>query len=126
MSVYTFVYKVANACAQVAVYVFVSVHYLQSQLKLVLTGWHIADRSNLSGNWKCNCSKEIRDFRNLVEKLIQRTLVMAATGDRLWEFLEHRIRDFTSKYCQKLVQEKARIAKSMEERLIWAVDERVP
>ena len=76
----------------------------------------------LAGYWKFNTSLlEIRDFRDRLESLIQRALVGAVTGNRWWFSLKYRIRDFATKYGQQLNLDKAKEAKSIDDRLSRAV-----
>ena len=90
--------------------------------KLVSVSLRLADRPRLAGYWKFNTSLlEIRDFRDRLESLIQRALVGAVTGNRWWGSLKHRIRDFATKYGQQLNLDKAKEAKSIEDRLSRAV-----
>ena len=43
------------------------------------------------------------------------------TRNRWWVSLKHRIRDFTIKYGQQLFLDRTRKAKSIEDRISWAV-----
>ena len=71
-----------------------------------------------AGDWKFNTSLlEIRNFRDRLESLIQRALVGAVTGNRWWVSLKYRIRDFATKYSQQLKLDKAKEAKSIDDRL---------
>ena len=90
--------------------------------KLVSVSLRLADRPSLAGYWKFNTSLlEIRDFRERLESLIKRALVGAVTGNRWWGSLKHRIRDFATKYGQQLNLDRAKEAKSIEDRLSRAV-----
>ena len=90
--------------------------------KLVSVSLRLADRPSLAGYWKFNTSLlEIRDFRDRLESLIKRALVGAVTGNRWWGSLKHRIRDFATKYGQQLNLDRAKEAKSIEDRLSRAV-----
>ena len=83
--------------------------------KLVRVSLRLA---NLAGYWKFNTSLlEIRDFWDRLESLIQRALVGAVTGNRWWVSLKYRIRDFATKYGQQLKLDKAKEAKSIDDRL---------
>ena len=86
--------------------------------KLVRVSLRLVNRPSLAGYWKFNTSLlEIRDFRDRLESLIQRALVGAVTGSRWWVSLKYRIRDFATKYGQKLKLDKAKEAKSIDDRL---------
>ena len=90
--------------------------------KLVWVSLRLANRPSLAGYWKFNTSLlEIRDFREQLESLIMRALVGAVTGNRWWVSLKHKIRDFTTKYGRQLNLNKAKEAKSIDDRLSWAV-----
>ena len=90
--------------------------------KLVRVSLRLANRPSLAGYWKFNTSLlEIRDFRDRLESLIQRALVGAVTGNRWWVSLKYRIREFATKYGQQLNLDKAKEAKSIEDRLSRAV-----
>ena len=90
--------------------------------KLVRVSLRLANRPSLAGYWKFNTSLlEIRDFRDRLESLIQRALVGAVTGNRGWVSLKYRIRNFTTKYSRQLNLDKAKEAKSIEDRLSRAV-----
>ena len=90
--------------------------------KLVSVSLRLADRPSLAGYWKFSTSLlEIRDFRERLESLIKRALVGAVTGNRWWGSLKHRIRDFATKYGQQLNLDRAKEAKSIEDRLSRAV-----
>ena len=90
--------------------------------KLVRVSLRLVNRPSLAGLWKFNTSLlEIRDFRDRLESLIQRALVGAVTGNRWWVSLKYRIRDFATKYGQQLSLDKAKEAKSIEDRLSRAV-----
>ena len=87
--------------------------------KLVSVSLRLANRPSLAGYWKFNTSLlEIRDFRDRLESLIQRALVGAVTGNRWWASLKYRIRDFATKYGQQLKLDKAKEAKSIDERSV--------
>ena len=86
--------------------------------KLVRVSLRLANRPSLAGYWKFNTSLlEIRDFRDRLESLIQRALVGAVTENRWWVSLKYRIRDFATKFGQQLNLDKAKEAKSIEDRL---------
>ena len=86
--------------------------------KLVRVSRRLANRPSLASYWKFNTSLlEIRDFRDLLESLIQRALVGAVTGNKWWVSLKYRIRDFATKYGQQLNLDKAKEAKSIDDRL---------
>ena len=90
--------------------------------KLVRVSLRLVNRPSLAGYWKFNTSLlEIRDFRDRLESLIQRALVGAVTGNRWWVSLKYRIRDFATKYGQQLKLDKAKEAKSIDDRLSRAV-----
>ena len=57
-----------------------------------------------------------------LENLIQRVLVRAVIGNKWWVSLKYRIRDFTIKYSQQLALNRAKKAKSLEDRLSRAVE----
>ena len=85
---------------------------------LVRVSLWLANRPSLAGYWKFNTSLlEIQDFRDWLESLIQWALVGAVTGNRWWVSLKYRIRDFTTKYGQQLNLDKAKEAKSIDDRL---------
>ena len=56
-----------------------------------------------------------------MENLIQRAFVGAVIGNKWWGSLKYRIRDFAIKYSQQLQLHRAKKAKSLEDRLSWAV-----
>ena len=58
--------------------------------------------------------------------LIQRALVWAVIGNRWWRSLKYRIRDFAIKYNQQLQLNRAKKAKSLEDRLSRAVEGGTP
>ena len=90
--------------------------------KLVRVSLRLANRPSLAGYWKFNTSLlEIRDFRDRLESLIQRALVGAVTGNKWWESLKHRIRDFATKYGRQLNLDRTAEAKSIDDRLSRAV-----
>ena len=90
--------------------------------KLVRVSLRLVNRPSLAGYWNFNTSLlEIRDFRDRLESLIQRALVGAVTGNRWWVSLKYRIRDFATKYGQQLKLDKAKEAKSIDDRLSRAV-----
>ena len=71
--------------------------------KLVRVGLWLANRPRLGGYWKFDTSLlEIRDSRERLENSIQRALVRAVTGNKWWESIKYRIRDFAIKYDQQL------------------------
>ena len=53
-------------------------------------------------------------------------LVGAVTGNRWWVSLKHRIRDFASKAGGQLNLNRARKAKSVEDRFSWVVVRGLP
>ena len=57
-----------------------------------------------------------------LENLIQRALVRAVIGNKWWVSLKYRIRDFAIKYSQQLALDRAKKAKSLEDRLSRAVE----
>ena len=86
--------------------------------KLVRGSLRFADRPNLAGYWKFNTSlQEIRDFWDRLESLVQQALVGAVTGNKWWGPLKQRIRDFAIKYGRKLNLDRAKVAKSLEDKL---------
>ena len=90
--------------------------------KLVRVSLQLANRPSLAGYWKFNTSLlEIQDFHDRLESLIQRALVGAVTRNRWWISLKYRIRDFATKYGRQLNLDKAKEAKSIEDRLSRAV-----
>ena len=60
-------------------------------------------------------------FRVRLENLIQRALVGAVIRNRWWASLKYRIKDFAIKYSQQLALDRAKKAKSLEDRLSQAV-----
>ena len=98
-------------------------HWLgMTDRKLVRVSLRLVDRPSLASYRKFNTSLlEIRDFRERLESLIQRALVGVVTGNRWWESLKFRIRDFAIKYGQLLQLDRAKKAKSLEDRLSRAV-----
>ena len=62
------------------------------------------------------------DFWERLGNLIQRALVVVVTGNRRWESLKYRIRDFVIKYGRQLKLDRAKKAKSLEDRLSRAVE----
>ena len=103
-------------------------HWLgRSDHKLVRVSLRLSNRPSLASNWKFNTSLlEIWDIRMRLENLIQRALVGAVIGNRWWVSLKHRIRDFAIKYSQQLALNRAKKAKSLEDRLSRAVDGGTP
>ena len=90
--------------------------------KLARVSLQLANRPRLAGYWKFNTSfLEIRDFPDRLESLIKRVLIRAVTGNRWWVSLKHRIRDFATKYSQQLNLDTTKKAKSIDDRLSWAV-----
>ena len=57
-----------------------------------------------------------------LENLIQRSLVGAVTRNKWWASLKYRIRDFAIKFCQQLALDRAKKAKSLEDRLSRVVE----
>ena len=57
-----------------------------------------------------------------LENLIQRALVGAVIGKKWWVSLKYRIRDFAIKYSQQLALNRAKKAKSLEDRLFRAME----
>ena len=91
--------------------------------KLVWVSLRLANRPSLASKWKLNTSlPEIWDIRVRVENLIQRALVGAVIGNRWWGSLKYRIRDFAIKYSQQLQLNRAKKAKSLENRLFLTVE----
>ena len=89
---------------------------------LVRVSLLLANRPSLAGYWNFNTSLlDIRDFWDRLESLIQRALVGTVTGNRWWVSLKYRIRDFATKYGQQLNLDKAKEAKSIEDRHSRAV-----
>ena len=56
-----------------------------------------------------------------LENLILRALVGAVIGNKWWASLKSRIRDFAIKYSQQLALNRAKKAKSLEDRLSRAM-----
>ena len=56
------------------------------------------------------------------ENLIQRALVGAVIGSKSWGSLKYRIRDFAIKYSQQLQLNRAKKAKSSDDRLSRVVE----
>ena len=95
----------------------------RSDHKLVRVSLRLVNRPSLASYWKFNTSLlEIWDFRMRLENLIQRSLVGAVTGNKWWASLKYRIRDFAIKYSQQLALDRAKKAKSLEDRLSRAVE----
>ena len=91
--------------------------------RLVRVSHRLVDKPSLASYWKFNTSLlEIRDFWERLESLIQRALLGTVTGNRWWESLKFRIRDFAIKYGQQLQLDRAKKAKSLEDRLSRAVE----
>ena len=61
-----------------------------------------------------------------LENLIQRALVGAVIGNRWWASLKYRVRDFSIKYSQQLALNRAKKAKSLEDRPSRAVEGNTP
>ena len=61
-----------------------------------------------------------------LENLIKRAFVGAVFGNKWWASLKYRIRDFAIKYNQQLALDRAKKAKSIEDRLSLAVEEGTP
>ena len=101
-------------------------HWLgRSDHKLVRVSLRLANRPSLASYWKFNTSLlEIWDFRKRLENLIQRALAGAVIGNKWWVSLKYRIRDFAIKYSQPLALDRAKKAKSLEDRLSRAVEGR--
>ena len=99
-------------------------HWLgRSDHKLVRVSLRLANRPSLASYWKFDTSLlEIWDFRKRLENLIQRALVGALIGNKWWVSLKYRIRDFAIKYSQQLALDRAKKAKSLEDRLSRAVE----
>ena len=94
----------------------------QTYPKLVRVSLRLANRPSLAGYCKFSTSLlEIRDFREQLETLIQRALVGAVTWNKSWGSLKYRIRNFAIKYSRQLKLDRARKAKSLEDRLTRAV-----
>ena len=103
-------------------------HWLgRSDHKLVRVSLQLANRPSLASYWKFNTSLlEIWDFRMRLENLIQRALVGAVIGNKWWVSLKYRIRDFAIKYSQQHALDRAKKAKSLEDRLSRAVEGGTP
>ena len=99
-------------------------HWLgRSDHKLVRVSLRLVNRPSLARYWKFNTSLlEVWDFRVRLENLIKRALVGAVIGNRWWASLKYRIRDFAIKYSQQHALDRAKKAKSLEDRLSWAVE----
>ena len=83
----------------------------------------LADRLSLASYWEFNTYLlEIRDFRDQLESLVQRTLVGAVTGKKWWGSLRYRIRDFAIKYGHQFNLDRTKMAKSVEEKLSRVVE----
>ena len=61
-----------------------------------------------------------------LENLIQRALVGAVFGNKWWVSLKYRLRYFAIKYSQQLALDRAKKAKSLEDRLSRAVEVGTP
>ena len=86
--------------------------------KLVLARLLLGTRASLANYWKFNSSiLESVDFCKKLEGFIQRALVGAVLGNKWWVSLKCRIRTFTIKYCQQLASDKAKVRKSLEDRI---------
>ena len=78
----------------------------------------LGTKASLANYWKFNSSiLESPDFCKKLEGFIQRALVGAVTGNKWWVSLKCRIRTFTIKYCQQLALDKAKMRKSLENRI---------
>ena len=99
-------------------------HWLgQSDHKLVRVSLRLANRPSPASYWKFNTSLlEIRDFRMQPENIIQRALVGAFIRNKWWVSLKYRIRDFAIKYSQQPALNRAKKAKSLEDRISRAVE----
>ena len=99
-------------------------HWLgRTDHKLVRVSLRLANRPSLASYWKFNTSLlEIWDFRERLENLIQRALVGAVIRNKWWASLKYRIRDFAIKYSQQLALDRAKKAKSLDDRLSWVVE----
>ena len=99
-------------------------HWLgRSDHKLVRVSLRLVNRPSLAIYWNFNTSLlEILDFRVRLENLIKRALVGVVIGNRWWASLKYRIRDFAIKYSQQLALDRAKKAKSLEDRLSRAVE----
>ena len=99
-------------------------HWLRmTDHRLVRVSLRLVNRPSLASYWKFNTSLlEIRGFRERLESLIHRALVGAVNGNRWWESLKFRIRDFAIKYGQQLQLDRAKKAKSLEDRLSRTVE----
>ena len=91
--------------------------------KIVRVSLRLVNRPSLASYWKFNTSLlEIRDFREWLDTLIQQALVRAVAGNWWWESLKYRSRDVAIKYDQQLQLDRAKKAKSLEDRLSRAVE----
>ena len=98
---------------------------MQTDHKLVRISLRFVNSPNLVGYWKFSTSLlEIGDFRERLEILIQRALVGKVTGNKWWGSLKYRIRNFAIKYGQHLKLDRAKKARSLEDRLSQAVKRR--
>ena len=92
--------------------------YKLVRVSLQLVNWH-----SLISYWKFNISLlEIQDFQERLETLIQRVLVGAVTGNKCWGSLKYWISNFAIKYGKQLNLDRAKKAKSLDDRLSWAVE----
>ena len=83
----------------------------------------MVSKPSLDDYWKFNTSlQEIRDLRERLETLIQRVIVGEVTGNKWWGFLKYRIKDFAIKYDKQLNLDRAKMAKSLDDRLSLAVE----
>ena len=99
----------------------------QTDYKLVRLSLWLENRSSLDGYWKFNTSLlEIQNFWDWLESLIQHAPVGEVVGNRWWDSLKYKIRDFVIKYGRKLKLDKTKKAKSLDDRISWAVKERLP
>ena len=99
-------------------------HWLgRTDHKLVRVSLWLVNRPSLANYWKFNTSLlEIWDLRMRLENLFQRALVGAVIGSKWWASLKYRIRDFAIKYTQQFALNRAKKAKSLEDRLSRTVE----
>ena len=87
-------------------------HWLgRTDPKLVGVSLRLANRSSLASYWKFNISL-----------LIPQALAGTVIGNKWWASLKYRIRDFAIKYSQHLALDRAKKAKSLDDRLSRAVE----
>ena len=99
----------------------------QTGHSLVKVNLQLADRPCLAGYWKFSSFLlMIRNLRDRLESLVQRTLVGAITGNKWWGSLKHRIRNFTIKYGHQLNLDRINVAKFLEDKLSQTVEGGIP